>query len=67
MNCWRPELIEDHLDPHLSSWDLHRNLDLDAMPDTRTVLAPHPEGTYRKVPRWRGPSAFASVLRPAAM
>ncbi len=34
-----PQLGEEHLDPHLLLWDIHRNLDLDAMPDGRTVLA----------------------------
>jgi DNA-binding HxlR family transcriptional regulator len=38
---WIPELGEEHLDPHLLLWDIHRNLDLDAMPPTRTVLAFH--------------------------
>ncbi len=38
---WMPELGDEHLDPHLLLWDLHRNLDLDAMPETRTVLAFH--------------------------
>jgi DNA-binding HxlR family transcriptional regulator len=38
---WMPELGDEHLDPHLLLWDLHRNLDLDAKPDTRTVLAFH--------------------------
>lgn len=38
---WMPELGDEHLDPHLLLWDLHRNLDLEAMPDTRTVLAFH--------------------------
>jgi DNA-binding HxlR family transcriptional regulator len=38
---WMPELGDEHLDPHLLLWDLHRNLDLDAMPDGRTVLAFH--------------------------
>lgn len=38
---WMPELGDEHLDPHLLLWDLHRNLDLTAMPDSRTVLAFH--------------------------
>lgn len=38
---WMPELGDEHLDPHLLLWDLHRNLDLDAIPDTQTVLAFH--------------------------
>lgn len=35
---WVPELGDRHLDPHLLLWDIHRNLDLDAMPQARTVL-----------------------------
>lgn len=35
---WIPELGDVDLDPHLLMWDVHRRLDLDAMPDGRTVL-----------------------------
>lgn len=35
---WVPELGEEDYDPHLLLWDLHRNLDLDAMPPERTVV-----------------------------
>lgn len=35
---WVPQLGDDDLDPHLLLWDIHRNLDHTAMPDTRTVL-----------------------------
>lgn len=35
---WVPELGDADLDPQLLLWDVHRNLDLDAMPDGRTVL-----------------------------
>lgn len=35
---WVPQLGQADLDPHLLLWDLHRNLDLEAMPDGRTVL-----------------------------
>lgn len=35
---WVPELGDADYDPHLLLWDVHRNLDLDAMPDGRTVL-----------------------------
>ncbi|HVM12855.1 MAG TPA: helix-turn-helix domain-containing protein [Egibacteraceae bacterium] len=38
---WVPQLGDEHLDPHLLLWDVHRNLDLEAMPDARTVLAFH--------------------------
>jgi DNA-binding HxlR family transcriptional regulator len=36
---WIPELGDQDLDPHLLLWDIHRNLDLAAMPGGRTVLA----------------------------
>lgn len=35
---WRSQLGDEDLDPHLLMWDLHRNLDLAAMPSGRTVL-----------------------------
>lgn len=35
---WVPELGDDDLDPHLLLWDIHRNIDADAVPDGRTVL-----------------------------
>ncbi|MGH8888676.1 MAG: winged helix-turn-helix transcriptional regulator [Acidothermaceae bacterium] len=35
---WVPQLGDEDLDPHLLLWDVHRNLDLAAMPDGRTVL-----------------------------
>lgn len=35
---WVPELGDEDFDPHLLMWDVHRNLNLDAMPDGRTVL-----------------------------
>ena len=35
---WVPELGDRDLDPHLLMWDMHRNLDLDALADGRTVL-----------------------------
>lgn len=35
---WIGELGDEDLDPHLLVWDIHRNLDLDTMPDGRTVL-----------------------------
>lgn len=38
---WMPRLGDEHLDPHLLLWDIHRNLDLEALPPTRTVLAFH--------------------------
>lgn len=35
---WIPELGDEDLDPHLLMWDIHRNLDLAALPAGRTVL-----------------------------
>jgi DNA-binding HxlR family transcriptional regulator len=35
---WVPELGDEDLDPHLLMWDLHRNVDLSAVPSGRTVL-----------------------------
>jgi DNA-binding HxlR family transcriptional regulator len=35
---WVPELGDEDYDPHLLMWDLHRNVDLDAVPQGRTVL-----------------------------
>ena len=33
-----PVLGDEDLDPHLLMWDVHRNVDLDAVPPGRTVL-----------------------------
>ncbi len=35
---WRSQLGDEDYDPTLLMWDVHRNLDLDAMPDGRVVL-----------------------------
>lgn len=35
---WMAELGDEDLDPHVLMWDMHRGLNLDAMPDGRTVL-----------------------------
>jgi DNA-binding HxlR family transcriptional regulator len=35
---WIPDLGDEDLDPHLLLWDIHRNIDLEAVPDGRTVL-----------------------------
>jgi len=35
---WMPQLGDEDLDPHLLMWDLHRNLDVEALPSGRTVL-----------------------------
>lgn len=36
---WRSQLGEEDLDPHLLMWDVHRNLDLEKLRGTQTVLA----------------------------
>ena len=36
---WIPELGDADLDPHLLLWDMHRNVDLEAVPDGRTAIA----------------------------
>ncbi len=38
---WISELGDDDLDPHLLMWDMHRNVDADAAPDSRTVVKFH--------------------------
>ncbi len=35
---WVPELGDEDLDPHLLMWDVHRNVDLSAVPQGRTAL-----------------------------
>jgi DNA-binding HxlR family transcriptional regulator len=35
---WMPDLGDEDYDPHLLMWDLHRNVDLTAIPPGRTVL-----------------------------
>ncbi|MFC7405645.1 winged helix-turn-helix transcriptional regulator [Georgenia alba] len=35
---WMPDLGDLDLDPHLLMWDLHRNIDLAAVPPGRTVI-----------------------------
>lgn len=35
---WIPQLGDEDLDPHLLLWDIHRGIDLAAVPDGRTVL-----------------------------
>ena len=36
---WVPELGDEDLDPHLLLWDMHRNVDTEAVPEGRTVIA----------------------------
>ena len=35
---WVPVLGEEDLDPHLLMWDMHRNVDAQAVPPGRTVV-----------------------------
>lgn len=35
---WIPELGDADLDPHLLLWDIHRNVDREAVPDGRTAI-----------------------------
>jgi DNA-binding HxlR family transcriptional regulator len=49
---WVPELGEEDLDPHLLMWDIHRNIDLDAMPDGRSVLHFKFDGVASEASRW---------------
>ncbi|HEX6195535.1 MAG TPA: helix-turn-helix domain-containing protein [Jiangellaceae bacterium] len=35
---WIPELGDEDLDPHLLMWDIHRNIDLEALPPGRSTL-----------------------------
>lgn len=35
---WIPELGDEDLDPQLLLWDMHRNVDHDALPEQRTVV-----------------------------
>lgn len=44
---WLPELGDEDLDPHLLLWDMHRNVDLEAVPDRRTVA----QFTFNDVPK----------------
>jgi DNA-binding HxlR family transcriptional regulator len=43
---WIPELGDEDLDPHLLMWDIHRNIDLEAVPLGRSVL----RFSFRDVP-----------------
>lgn len=35
---WMPELGDEDLDPHLLMWDMRRNVDVQAVPDRRTII-----------------------------
>lgn len=49
---WIPALGDEDLDPHLLMWDMHRGLDLDAMPDERTVLHFRFQEVAKATARW---------------
>lgn len=49
---WIGELGEDDLDPHLLLWDLRRNLNLGAMPRSRTVISFVFDDVEPRVARW---------------
>lgn len=50
---WIGDLGDQDLDPHLLMWDVHRNLDLDAVPPRRTVVQfTFPERTGRGRSWW---------------
>lgn len=49
---WIPQLGDDDLDPQLLLWDIHRNLDLAAMPDGRTVIGFQFIDVPGKAARW---------------
>lgn len=38
---WVGDLGDEDLDPQLLLWDMHRNMDLDALPDARTIIEFH--------------------------
>jgi hypothetical protein len=49
---WIPELGDEDLDPQLLLWDVHRNLDLAAMPGGRTVLCFRFTDVPARTARW---------------
>ena len=49
---WVPAIGDEDLDPQLLLWDVHRNLDLDAMPDGRTVLCFRFPDVPARASRW---------------
>lgn len=49
---WVGELGDEDLDPKLLLWDMHRNMDLDAMPEGRTVIAFQFPDVPRSVRDW---------------
>lgn len=49
---WVPALGDEDLDPALVMWDVHRNLNFDAMPDGRTVIHFQFTGVPARSARW---------------
>jgi DNA-binding HxlR family transcriptional regulator len=49
---WVPELGDRDLDPHLLLWDIHRNLDLGALPSARAVLQVSLTDVPGRASRW---------------
>ncbi|GAB3273239.1 winged helix-turn-helix transcriptional regulator [Arthrobacter pigmenti] len=49
---WMTQLGEADLDPHLLMWDIHRNIDLAAVPDGRTVICFHFTDVEHRSNRW---------------
>ncbi len=49
---WRSRLGDEDLDPHLLMWDVHRNIDIAAMPSGRSVLAFHLTDVAAPTRRW---------------
>lgn len=49
---WVPQLGDVDLDPHLLMWDIHRNVDLQALPEGRTVLQFRLLGMAGSSPTW---------------
>ena len=49
---WAGDLGDEDLDPHLLMWDIHRNIDLDAVPSGRTVLHFVLHDVDRPADRW---------------
>jgi hypothetical protein len=63
---WISELGDEDLDPKLLLWDMHRNIDHDAVPAGRTGHPARPGTLRRAMPRWFTLSVLAPVSRPAA-
>ena len=58
---WIGDLGIEDLDPQLLLWDMHRNVDLNAVPPGRTVTLPH------MIEIWRGDREWATALRSGVL